>query len=224
MVELLVGTLVVQPRVANPGLGLRIDVDERVVEFDGRVALDAHDPETPLVFLELLVCAPDTREHEAVVVTDVKASVIHAALLAVGIEHGEPGRVVVSADGVERVVPTGDPVRVEFVVGEETFAPRDWVGLEGGEAFDEALSFVFAGSRMVERRGRSVYDAEGTGVIVGLTTFGSEVVALEEVVSPESTVDAPSFVVRTEMFPAFGQAVTVRLSVVDEDGDGEGDQ
>ena len=101
--------------------GLRLNRAERWVEFDGAVAVDAHDPQTPDVYLEVIVTSPDTREHEALVVTAVKPSLIHAALLALGLEAGSPGRVSGTRERVEAVEPRGARVGVEFWVED---APR----------------------------------------------------------------------------------------------------
>ncbi|MEZ6317427.1 MAG: YdjY domain-containing protein [Phycisphaerales bacterium] len=200
--------------------GLRLDARAKVVEFDGSVAVDAHDPRTPDVYLELLVCAPDTREHESLVVTSVPASAIHAALLAAGLDPGGPGRVVQLRDGtVERRPATGDGVRVEFMVQDATGAwrahdPASWVMLQGSKERADWGGLVFAGSRFVMRGGRERYDADGTGVIVGLTTFGSEVIAPVRAVSPDSWVDDPAWVADADAMPARGTPVRVRVSAI----------
>ena len=70
---------------------VRVDRAAGVVEFDGIVPIDAHDPKTPLVFLEEFVCTPDSREYESLVVTKAKPSHVHAALLLAGGLAGKPG-------------------------------------------------------------------------------------------------------------------------------------
>ncbi|MFG0306801.1 MAG: YdjY domain-containing protein [Phycisphaerales bacterium JB040] len=216
------------------GAGLRIDPGRRVVEFDGTVATDVHDPITPTVWLELFVTGPDTREHESLVVTRVPPSLIHAALLAVGAEPGSPGRVRMEDDGgVTRRPATGDPVRVEFVLAHGTTVggvhdPASWVVHETtGEPLADSEpwgdgGFVFAGSRVVVRGGqtgggggREVYDADMTGVVVPLTTFGSGVIAPRLTLSHASDLDEPVWVARRERVPAFGVPVTVRVTLLD---------
>lgn len=198
--------------------GLRLDARAKVVEFDGSVAVDAHDPRTPDVYLELLVCAPDTREHESLVVTGVPASAIHAALLAAGLDPGGPGRVVQLRGGtIERRPATGDGVRVEFMVQDADGAwrahdPASWVVRRGSNERADWGGMVFAGSRFVMRGGRERYDADGTGVIVGLTTFGSEVIAPVRTVSPDSWVDEPAWLADADAMPARGTPVRVRVS------------
>lgn len=191
------------------------------MEFDAEVAIDAHDPRTPDVYLELIACTPDTREHESLVVTRVPPSLIHAALLAIGAEPGAPGSVWLGEDGsVQRREATGDAVRVEFIVGEGgPQDPASWVvRSEGGEGLAGSAAWgglVFAGSRIVQRGGRTWYDADGTGTVIGLTTFGSEVIAPVRAISHEAAIDEPAWIARREAVPARGAAVRVRVWCTD---------
>lgn len=207
------------------GEGLRVDLGRRVVEFDGAVATDVHDPVTPIVWLELFVTGPDSREHESLVVTRVRPSLIHAALLGVGAEPGRPGRVWMDDSGaVVREPASGDAVRVEFVVDDGSgdalvHDPASWVVHEtNGESLTDHADwggFVFAGSRVVTRGGRSSYDADMTGVIVPLTSFGSGVISPRLTLSHASDLDEPVWVARGESVPRVGAPVSVRLTVLD---------
>ncbi|MFT5423115.1 MAG: hypothetical protein ACI89L_000888 [Phycisphaerales bacterium] len=200
--------------------GLRVDVAQRVVEFDGEIAVDAHHEDSPTVWLELFVTGPDSREHESLVVTRVRPSLIHAAMLAAGFEPGEPGRVRVDRFGdVQRARATGEAVRVEFVLlegsRETAHDPARWAGhVHTGEVLADHPAwrgFVFAGSREVQREGRAWYDADGTGVVVGLTTFGSEVIAPGLTLSPESGIDEAAWVALASEVPEQGEPVRVRV-------------
>jgi hypothetical protein len=196
--------------------GLRIDRGARVLEFDGVVAIDCHHPRTPTVYLELVACSPDTREHESLVVTDVAPSLIHAGLLALGFEAGSPGRVEFDGPGgPRRFAPSGDRLRVEFVVGTageaRTEEARAWIIDADRAGARLGGAWVFAGSRVVERGGAGVYDADGAGTVIGLASFGSETVAYEEMISPESSVDEPYWIADPDCVPARGTAVRVRL-------------
>lgn len=191
--------------------GLRIDTQRATVEFDGTVAMDCHNPVTPDVYLELLVCAPDTREHEALVVTSVPPSLIHAALLAVGLEPGHPGVLRTATP------PTGDPVRVTLFTDQAH--PRDitsWITDAPTRSTAPPAAHVFAGSRIVDRNGQTRYDADGSGVIVGLTTFGSETIAYQPLISPSADTDEPVWIADPRTVPAIGTPVRVRLSRVKE--------
>ena len=202
--------------------GVRINREIRTVEFDAVVAMDCHHPETPDVYLEVVCCTPDTREHEALVVTTVRPSSIHAALLALGAEPGRPGGWRREGDGVVPVAPEGERVRVWFITdtddgGRTISAPESWIvrretrrplALEAPES-----GWVFAGSRMREFRGREVYDADGTGQLIGLHTFGSETLAWTRVESPEASVQEPLWLANSDTVPEIGTPVTVRISI-----------
>jgi hypothetical protein len=210
---------------AAPGLreilpGVRADIAARFIEFDGTVPIDCHDPRTPRVYLEVTVCTPDSKEHETLVVTKVKPSTVHAALLAIGLQPGEPGMWKWEDRKLTAIPPAGAPLEVLLVykdkTGREIEAPSaDWVinaetkarfGAAGGER-----GWVFAGSKMVKREGQERYDADGIGTLVGLCTFGAETIAWKRVISPDSEVQEPEWIADPEKVPAYGTAVTVRI-------------
>lgn len=196
---------------------VRVDAAAKVVEFDGIVPIDCHQEETPEVFLEVVACTPGTKEHEALVMTKARASHVHAALLSIGLEPGKPGSWNWDGEKMTSVEPEGPAVGVRISYerdGERVEADaRDWiVKAEGGGHFGEGATWVFAGSRFVTRDEREVYDADGTGLVIGLTTFGSEVVAWHEVISPESDVQEPAWIANRELVPAYKTEVVVRLS------------
>ena len=214
------------PEAITLAPGLRVAPSQGLVEFDGTVAIDAHHPDTPDIYLELIVTAPDTREHEALVVTPVRPSLIHAALLASGFAPGHPGSFAWDGTTLNRFPPAGDAVTLTLLwtdpTGiERTASPTDWIRADP-TSHTQMIALApwrFAGSRLVERtiRGetRTRYDADGTGVIIGLTTFGSEVIAPERVLSPESAVDEPLYMARNDAMPLIGTPVTVRIERAD---------
>jgi hypothetical protein len=198
---------------------VRVDRSRGMVEFDGVVPIDCHDPHTPIVYLEVVACTPDTKEHEALVLTRARASHVHAALLLAGFVPGSPGSWRWDGRQVEGVPPEGDPVEVRFVLrdaagGEAAVSPADWVvSAPSGRRLAEAGgTWVFAGSRFVEIGGQIHYDADGSGALIGLATFGGEVVAWSEVFSPESAVQEPEWIADPGRVPRAGTAVIVRLS------------
>jgi hypothetical protein len=94
--------------------GLSINQDTGEVLVRGQVAIRQG-------FLEQLVCFKGTREHESLVVVNVAASNIHAALLAVGASAGHPGiwsRDKATVNDLKLQPPAGDlvSVQVEFVL------------------------------------------------------------------------------------------------------------
>ncbi len=209
---------------------VRVDTLRGVVEFDGIVPLDCHDPETPDVYLELVACTRGTREHESLVMTEAKPSHVHAALLLAGFEPGSPGGLGGRAADGSRVAasdPRGDPVRVTIVYEDaegrttETDAAEMIAHIDTGARIETA-GWVFGGSAFVEYRENEFYDADGTGLLIGLATFGAphldgptfggETIGLAEVFSPEAAVAEPVWVADAARVPAYLTRVVVRLS------------
>lgn len=194
-----------------------VRVGEGVVEFRGEVCADLSHPQTPVVYLELLVTGPDSREHESLVVTRVKPSAIHAGLLAAGLEPGAPVRW--EGDRVGEAA-RGAKVRVEVAtvedgkVGEFVDLASWAVHQETKQRLPDASGWglVFAGSRMDERG----YAADQTGTIIGLTGFGTEVVAAAWGLSPQAAVDEPVWIVDKERVPKVGTPVVVRVIAADK--------
>ncbi|USN99118.1 MAG: hypothetical protein H6810_00095 [Phycisphaeraceae bacterium] len=203
------------PRWVELSPGLRVDRERRLLEFDGEVALDCHNPATPDAYLELIACSPDTREYESLIVTKVPPSLIHAGLLALGFEPGKPGAIRVVDDRIVRTPATGDTVTIEFVIersgAERGESPLAWITDAGTRSLHLEGGWVFAGSRLVDFQGERVYDADGAGTVIGLTTFGGETIGFDRVISPESAIDVPEWIADPRTAPAVGTRVRVRL-------------
>ena len=189
---------------------IRIDRDSLTVEFDARVAMDCHNPTTPDVYLELIACSPDTREHESLVVTDATPSLIHAALLTVGLEPGSPANLSAATP------PSGGPITVTLITDTNdntTATPANaWITDATTRTQHPDFTFVFAGSRQARPNAPIAYDADGTGVIVGLTTFGSEVIANTALINPQADIDEPLWIADPRTVPPINTPVRVRLS------------
>lgn len=209
-----------EPKETFPGVW--VDVEAKTVEFLGRVPIVLTDEEAPDVYLEVIVCIPDTKEHETLLVTEAKPSNVHAGLLLIGLEPGEPGSWTFEGEGLDGTWiahdPTGDRVKVEFIYtdaagAERIVSPSSWVRhMETHEPLPE-LEYVFAGSRMIDRGfGGAMYDADGTGLLIGLATFGSETIAWPRTFSPDSGIDEPVWVANPNTTPPFDTPVRVRLS------------
>lgn len=200
--------------------GVRVDVANKLVEFDGMVPIDVHNPKSPRVYLEVIACTFDSKEHESLVVTRAKPSHVHAALLMIGLDPGAPGRWKIDEQSrVTTVPPRGAPVRVSLVFNPASpdakeIDPTELVINARTKARASSLAgagFVFCGSRIVEWQGQSFYDADGTGTLIGLATFGSETIAWREVFSPEAAIAEPVWIADNDRLPAAGTPVTVRL-------------
>ncbi|MFG0315083.1 MAG: YdjY domain-containing protein, partial [Phycisphaerales bacterium] len=178
-----------------------IHVTDGIVEFGGQIAIDVHHPDTPDVYLEMFITAPDSREHESLIVTDIKPSNLHAALLAAGFESGAP---LTRGEDGKQVPAHGDSLIIEVAEDQddpEFMAITGWVmhvEQESGIVDDERWSgFVFAGSRLT-RRG---YEADGAGTIASLTSFGNEVIAPTWTISHLAEIDEPVWIAHRDRIP-----------------------
>ena len=149
-----------------------LDENRKELVLRGTVVLDRGP-------LELFACPKSTKEHEAVVAVDAKAQVVHAGLLALGLEPGKP----VSFDP-KYVAAAGPVVKIRMrwkgkdgkVV--ETQA-QDWIrDTRTGKPM--AADWVFAGSSFWkdETTGEEFYQADG-GDLVCISNF------------PTATLDIP---------------------------------
>lgn len=169
-------------------------------------------------WLEQVVCRRGTRDHEAVLVVDVAPSQVQAALLMIELVPGEPGRwifeEVPGSDRpvVRRVEPRGDRVSVSVRWGEgEALRERpvaDWItDIDGGDF--PSSPWVFGGSFFdrVAPEAPEFFAADASGSLVGLVTFGDEVLGLERIRSDQVGVDAAEWMVRTGVVPPPGTPV-----------------
>ncbi|MCA9300438.1 MAG: hypothetical protein KDA28_15310 [Phycisphaerales bacterium] len=207
-----------EPTFVTIADGLRLDRDRKIVEFDAVVPVDVHHPETPITYLEVVCCVPGTHEHEALAMTEVAPSAIHAALLAVGAEPGLPGRWRWDGDRLVGDEPTGTAIEVFMVTDRGVESVRDWiVNIQNGRTLAQEphdAPWIFGGSKTRQRDGRTLYDADYTGRLVGLTTFGDEVVGWGEMVSHEAMYDEPEWIANLDLVPPMGDPVRVRLRVL----------
>ena|GEM_PF-492046 len=182
-------------------------------------------------WLEQLVCKAGTREHESLLAVEAPPKLIHAALLAAGFTAGAPGSwVEMAPDSSGRAVlrfepPTGAPldIRVRWEVDGKAIecAICDWVrGVGAGAGQDAPVfscgRFVFAGSR-VRVNPPSLgpgehYVADYTGSVIGLVTFGDEVVAYEEVIPDRIDIAPAAWEAWTDRMPPEGTAVELIIS------------
>ncbi|MGJ8635654.1 MAG: YdjY domain-containing protein [Phycisphaerales bacterium] len=199
--------LAMEPKELLPGAW----VDDGIVEFDATIAMDCHHPETPDVYLEMLITGPDTREHESLLVSPLKPSSLHAALLAAGFEQGHP--IQFSEDG-NRTPATGDQllVQVQLETNDEWIDLLSWVRhvehdtpLLGAEHWD---GLVFAGSELNDD---GIYRADREGALVSLTAWGFEVVSPVWILSPDASQDEPVWIANRDEVPEFGDPVRVRI-------------
>jgi len=204
-----------EPKEMLPGVWVN-EVGGGVVEIDAAVAMDCHHPETPDVYLEMLITSPDSREHESLLVSSVKPANLHAGLLVAGFKAGHP---VSFVDG-QRISATGDGVIVEVRLEDS----GDWVGLVDWVTHVEAATslvadagwagLVFAGSVFTDE---GEFKADREGALVSLTPWGFEVVSPAWVVSPDASVDEPVWIADRDLVPEIGTKVRVRFRKLESD-------
>lgn len=159
-------------RRLSPTEEVWIDLERRQVVVGGRVALDDG-------LLEFFACPAGTKEHESVVAVAASARLVHAALLAIGLEPGQP----VSFDPQYRPA-SGPRIRVtmRWTAADGTSQEADargWIrNTRTGEPL--ATDWVFAGSAFWKdpADGREYYQADG-GDLVCVSNF------------PTATLDLP---------------------------------
>ena len=136
-----------------------IDKAGKAVVVGGRIVLDRGP-------IEVFACVEKTKEHEAIVAARSSAKLVHAALLAIGLDPGSP----VSFDP-EYVPAKGAKVRVRLrwkdADGKQHEAPaQDWIrNAQTGKPLD--ADWVFAGSAFWRdpNDGVEYYQADGGDLI-----------------------------------------------------------
>ncbi|MCH2137433.1 MAG: YdjY domain-containing protein [Phycisphaerales bacterium] len=195
-------------RVSIPdGAALHVDRDAGFVAVRGWVSIDEG-------WLEQVACLTGTRDHEVLVATRVRPSDVHAALLMLGANSGQPGRWHRSDGVLVLEPPTGDVIDVFVQVGNT--APvdvRQWIKADDDRAIP-TTPFRFGGSALQTRRDVEYYEADRSGSLVGLVTFGDETIGWEDVWSDQQAVHAPPWMAKTEVMPEPGTEVVLILRPV----------
>jgi hypothetical protein len=192
------------------GKGLVVDRLSGEVRMDCQVAME-HG------WLEQAVCLAGTREHESLLATEVAPSRLHAALLLLGLEPGAPGswREVPKGDAfaVERIPPRGPRLDLLVRVAGRPDAPLDaWIHDPVANRAFPAQPWIFGGSVMRPNRPPEPgqhYVADRTGSVVGIVTFGDEVIGCADVFADRTEIDAASWQARTEAMPPAGTPVVL---------------
>jgi hypothetical protein len=220
LVILLLGRCATRPSppstTLQPFAGIAVFPQRRAIEIDAWVCLDAG-------WLEQIACSPNTREHETLVVIKAPASDVHVALLLAGFTPGAPGSWTYDNEVLSYVPPSGDRLRVLVRYEREGRVIEERIGTwivdaELRPRFPDT-AWVFAGSSFADNPAwmgpGEHFVADITGSIIGLVTFGDEVVGFQEVLADEEAVQPPQWQVRTDYVPPIGTAVTVILEPAD---------
>lgn len=191
--------------------GVEVDRVEGEVRIPARVAIDVG-------WIEQVVCVQGSRDHESLLVVTALPSNVHAALLLLGLEPGHPGNwQFVQADGktpeIERIAAEGDPVAISVRMIDADGNARTWplaewlLGMPGERKFPEQ-PWIFGGSVLLDD---GAYAADQSGSLVGLVTFGDEVLGLETILADQVGVDAAEWEALTEAIPPPGTEVILVL-------------
>ena len=141
-------------------------------------------------------------------------------MLLAGFEPGSPGRwsyvdekLIFTQPTGERLDvfvqyqdPTGDTVQTPISAwiqdhsGQHDFPDEPWVF--GGSSFQTNPQWMGPGEH---------YVADMTGSIIGLVTFGDEVIGFARVIADQESVHAPQWEVRSGRVPPVGTEVTLIL-------------
>jgi len=162
--------------------------------------------------LELVACAPGSKEHESILTVAARPTHVHAALLLLGLEPGAPKayrRADEDSPWVE-VPASGASMEVALVLAGEDERPlRDFLE----PAYDGPRSmgdFLFTGSRLRERsQGPRKYLADESGHLLSLVSFGDEVLCLAGGAAHDA--GTPTWRIDATHLPPLGAAVTLRL-------------
>jgi hypothetical protein len=187
----------------DPAAPIWIDMKRKRVVMLGEVCLREGQ-------LEMFACTRGTKEHESVLSVPVRAFTVHAGLLAVGAEPGNPARWI-----PEFAPARGTPIEVTlFWTDEQGKRQRgraqDWIRqVKSGKPMDQ--SWVFGGSHL--------HEDEQTGVKTYLADFG-EFICISNF--PQAMLDVPvessdkagelQFEAFTERIPPRGAKVTLVLT------------
>lgn len=189
--------------------GLTIDREARVIDITAKVCLREGE------FLEQLACSPDTREHESILVLQTQPSLVHTALLLMGLEPGSPIRWEEVEDGVRTLPPSGPPIDIFIhyeAEGEEKTVPaNEWVADQKTGEPMAGNTWLFAGSKFVEVNGQEMYVADAYGTAISLVNFGDDLLARSNELTDSNDNHDRIWGARTAAIPEVGTEVRLRL-------------
>jgi len=183
--------------------GLRLDLKAKTVEFDGTFCVGDYP-------LELLACQGTMKDYESMITSPCKPSVLHTALLALGLkprvrDQKDPGIVRREGDHVD--------LRLRFTKdGKEiTVEPRDLILYIETKKHIEATPFVFFGSFLFpdpENEKRMIYLGDAEHWLIGLLGDTASVIDLP----PTAAGKYGALAIDAKAAPPKGSKVTVILS------------
>lgn len=196
-----------------PGIR-RIELQKKFIDLEAEVVLREAE------WLELFACLPGTREHESILVIRTKPSMIHFALLALGLKPGSPMRWQRQGEEVTVLAPRGARVAVFIVMerdGKVVEIPaNEWVRHQTTQKLLPDHIWLFAGSQISldSKDGKPVFLADINGTTISLVNFGDDLLARPTELTNRN--DDAAWGAATENIPKVGTKVIVRLKAVAE--------
>lgn len=198
---------------------ISIDAKDRRVDVEAVVCLEEG-------FLELIACGKDSKEHESVIMVEAKPSHIHAALLLIGAQAGNPAmRKPLDEEGTRwaHLPPRGQPVKISLVFTKEGEKPverpisdfiapsDDPTGLREATGGEDKFpdTFLFTGSHFHGEGEDRKYIADMSGHVISIATFGDEVFSLSEIHGQDNS--SLSWQIKPDSLPQLGTKVILRL-------------
>lgn len=206
--------------------GLKIMVKKGYIDVDAKVCLTEG-------LLELIACTKDSKEHESMISIEPKAAHVHAALLLIGAQPGNPAmrKQVETEDGPRWLdfPPRGQEIDVFLVFNNKDGQPEehsidkflikgleenyDGVPTEPVKKEDRVFpthTFLFTGSHVYkDGENDPIYLADEGGNVISLSTFGDELLALPGVHAHAN--EALSWAVDSTHLPPLETKVILRL-------------
>jgi len=198
--------------------GVKADRKNKIVEIEGKIILPLQAD-----WLELLACAPKSREHESIISLDAKPSHVHGALMLIGLKPGSPLRAERVGDNWKFHPPTGPKVAVTIhyeLKGKKYDVPaNDWIVDQKTRKPLPDNIWLFTGSKMYEVDGKSIYIADIEGNILSLVNFQDEVLARmnDKRGGQEGGGGNEAWAANTKAIPPIGTKIILRLTPVKEE-------
>lgn len=149
--------------------------------------------------LEMFACPLQTKEHESIVAVEAKSSEIHACLVALGFEPGNPVQWKPKYKSA-----TGPSIKIDVTWmadgQQKTVDAKSWV-VKSGTKQTLTTDWVFGGSEIFVDRidGRKIYYAD-SGEMVCLSNFPTAM--MDVPIQSSDSADGLLFEAHTEVIPA----------------------
>jgi len=169
--------------------------------------------------LEVLMCKKNTKEHEAILRSDIDARYIHASLVAIGAEKGNPVQFVnPKTNELEYKAASGQTIKVSVCYTRDgkvyTHPAQEWI-LDKVTKKPMKHEWVFAGSRFVknpDRPDEPPYYCANNGEVIAISNFSDSMLDLPVKIGHEN--DDLFFDAETKKIPPLLSKVWVILEPV----------